>query len=236
MSEEIDTRVSPALHPRNVQEIDGYDEETAGIFGQTEAAFAEAYKGVAAVHDARAKAAENSVWTEAQQIVETADYAAAQFQRIARRFDSASANLQTIITGLETELSAPIEAGTNGTLAAEIRAHVKSLKTGERMGFVQKMIVDGDVRSAQAVLGGPGFLSGLETDTLTILTRIFHEHHQPLKAKRLKAAKGALDLLGQRGGVLHLQMEKAVGASPHQIAQIRAKKAAAAAAFTLPEA
>lgn len=239
MSEEIenvDTRVSPSLHPRNVQEVEGYDSETASIFDLTYAAFDEAYNGVAAVHDARAKAAANDVWTEAQQILETSDYAAKHIDRIARKFDLASSNLKSVIAGLERDLSEPIDASSYGVIAGEIRAHVKAMDQGERMGFVMKLIKDGDKRSAQAILGGPAFLSGLDTEIQMTLTKMFHAHHEPLKAKRLKAANGALELLQKRGGLLFTQMEKAVGASPAKIANIRAKKAAAAAAFTLPEA
>lgn len=39
MSEVIDTRVTPSLHPDNVKEVDGYDEQTAPYVSLAETAF-----------------------------------------------------------------------------------------------------------------------------------------------------------------------------------------------------
>lgn len=232
MSEEIDTRVTPSLHPMNVRSLDCYDDETAGILSMTESAFAVAYQQLGKVHDASEAARADQTLTEAAALVKAQDYADRVLSGIAQRFDGATANLNTIVASIEAELSAPVASRASSTLSAEIRAFCKSLPDGERMTFVQKAITDNDTRTASAVLGGPAYLSGMTTDMQTILTRMFHEHHEPLKAKRLRAARAGLDLLGERSGLVFVNLEKAVGADPRKVAKFRAAAAKTAKAFT----
>ena len=236
MDEEIDTRVTPALHPHNVRQLDGYDDDTASILGPAETAFSEAYKGIAQVHTAREKALTNPTWTEAQALVQTADFSDRVFERVAKRFDAVTANLTTIANGIEAELTAPIEVKAAHTLATEIRAHLKGMPTGERMAFVQKAIEANDRRTAESILGAPAYLSGLTDEMQAVLTRMFHAKHNPLKEKRLKAARAGLELVGKRQGLVFAELEKAIGAAPHKIAAIRKSKTAAEAALVLSEA
>ncbi len=232
MSEPIDSRVSPSLHPINVRELDGYDSETETLLGITEGAFAEAYQGLSEIHDARIKAAANPTWTEAQQLVQVDDFAQAQVKRITGRLDSAAANLQNVVTSIEQELTAPVENSAGGLVSTEIRAHVKAMKDEERFGFVRAAILSDDKRTATAILGAPSYLSGLTAEMQEVLTRMFHEQHQPVQAKRLKAAKGALDLIAERKPLILLESSKAVGAPANKIAQMRAAKLAAEAAVS----
>lgn len=231
MSDNIDTRVTPSLHPINVQKIDGYDDETSTLLGPTESAFAHAYEQLGKVHDASEVVRADPTLTEAAALVKAQDYADKAFATIAKKFDSATANLNVIIAGIEKELSSPVESMASSTLSAEIRSYCKSLPQGERMSFVTKAIKDGDTRTASAVLGGPAYLSGLESDMQAVLTRQFHEHREPLKAKRLRAAKGALTLIGERAGRVFSEIEKAVGADPRKVARFRAAAAKTAKAF-----
>lgn len=53
MSGDIDTRVTPALHPDNVKQVEGYDERTAPYVSLAETAFSDAYLGIGQVHSAR---------------------------------------------------------------------------------------------------------------------------------------------------------------------------------------
>ena len=231
MSESIDVRVTPSLHPINVREIDGYDDETSTLLGPTESAFAHAYEELIKVHDASEIVRADPTLTEAAAVVKAADFADRTFATIAKRFDSAVANLNVVIGSIEQELSAPVESRASNSLSAEIRAYCKALPDGERMSFVTQAIKDGDQRTATAVLGGPAYLSGITGDMQSLLTRMFHEHHSPLAAKRLKAAKGALALIGERSGLVFREMEKSVGADPKKVAKFRAAAAKTAKAF-----
>jgi hypothetical protein len=235
MSESIDVRITPSLHPINVRELDGYDDDTATILSMTESAFANAYEQLGKVFDASEAARSDPTLTEAAATLKAADYADRAFTGIAQRFDRAAANLKVIADGIERELSAPVESKASNSLSAEIRSYVAKLPEGERMSFVMRAIKDSDVRTASAVLGGPAYLSGLTHDMQAILTRQFHEHHEPLKAKRLKAARAGLDLIGERAGLVFSVIQSAIGSDHQKVARFRAAAAKTAKAFA-PEA
>lgn len=231
MSESIDTRITPALHPINVRELDGYSDETAGILAMTESAFAHTYEQLKKVFDASEAVRAVPTLTEAAAAIKAQDYADKAFTGMAQRFDAAAANLKTIVASIETDLTAPVESKASSTLSAEIRSYVAKLPDGERMSFVRKAITDGDARTATAILGAPSYLSGLTPDMQAVLTRMFHEHHEPIKSKRLKAAQAGLDLIGERSGLIFRVLEKAVGADPKKVARYRAAAAKTAKAF-----
>lgn len=231
MSESIDTRITPALHPINVQKLESYSDETVGVLAKTESAFAHAYEQLGKVFDASETVRADPTLTEAAAVLRIADYGDKAFTGMAKRFDDAAANLKTIVASIETELTAPVESKASSTLSAEIRAYAAKLPDGERISFVRKAITDGDTRTASAILGAPAYLSGLTGDMQAILTRQFHEHSNPLQAKRLKAAQAGLDLLGERAGLVFSQIAKAVGTDPKKVARYRAAAAKTAKAF-----
>ncbi len=233
MSTSIDTRVTPALHPDNVKEIEGYGEDTAMVVGPTATAFSEAYEGIRAVHDARDKAKTNPTWNEAQQIIHTDDFARKHLDRIARSFDSVRGNLEKGIASLEQELSQPVASRAAGPISTEIRAHVKALPTGKLHTFLQEALANGDHDTARAVLGAPPYLSGLTPEFQATYLRSYHERTSPDKAKRLKAMRGAKAMIEERAGLVFKELEKAVGAKPDQARRLREAKTAAEQAFIL---
>lgn len=233
MSDDIDTRITPALHPDNVKEVAGYDDDTAPVLAPTMTAFSEAYEGLRQVHNAREKAKLNPTWNESMQIIHTQDLADKVFARIAKAMDGTRGRLEQGITSLEAQLSGPVESKASASIAAEIRAHVKGLKTGERQAFLQKAIDDGDVVSATAVLGAPSYLSGLDPNMQKVLLRFYHERQSPDAAKRLKAMVGAKTMIEQRAGLVFKELEKAVGFPPHKVKKLREAKNEAEAAFIL---
>jgi len=236
MADEIqdaDTRVTPSFHPQTVRSIDAYDDDTASVLAGTEAAFSEAYIAVGRVHDAREAAKTNPTWNEAQQVIATQDLADKLTVNLAKRFDSATANLTRVIEGLERDLSQPLEGRGVGAMSAEIRAYVKGLPEGQRMGFIQKAIEAGDERTVGAVLGGVPYLSGITPEMATMLLRLYHEKTNPKAARQLRAAKAGLELIGERGGLLFGEMEKAVGAKQAKVQKLRAAKAAAEKSFVV---
>lgn len=233
MADNIDTRVTPSFHPNTVQAIDGYDADTASILAGTEAAFNEAYIGIGRVHDAREAAKTNPTWNEAQQVIATQDLADKLTTQLAKRFDSATANLTRVVEGLERDLSQPIEGNGVGAMAGEIRSYVHALPEGQRMSFIQKAIESGDTRTVGACLGGPAYLCGITPEMQTALLRMHHEKASPRAAKQLRAAKAGLELLGDRGPLIFKEMEKAVGVKQAKVQQIRAAKAAAEKSFAV---
>lgn len=65
----VDTRITPSLHPENVTAIEGYGDDTASELAPTLTAFNVAYSNLIAIHDARTSAKTNPTWNVAQQIL-----------------------------------------------------------------------------------------------------------------------------------------------------------------------
>ncbi len=236
MADEIqdaDTRVTPSFHAQTVRSMPEYDEDTASILAGTEAVFTEAYIAVGRVHDAREAGKTNPAWTEAAALIETQNFADKLTTSLAKRFDSATSNLTRVIAGLESDLSQPLEGRGVGAMAGEIRSYVHSLPEGQRMGFIQKAIEAGDERTVGAVLGGVPYLSGITPEMASMLLRLYHEKTNPKAARQLRAAKAGLELIGERGGLLFAEMEKAVGAKQAKVQKLRAAKAAAEKSFVV---
>lgn len=101
------------------------------------------------------------------------------------------------------------------------------------MGFVSAAINKGDAETAAAVLMAPAFLSGINEQMQATFLRMWHEKNNPVAAKRQRAMRAALDLVGQRGGLLFKELEKAVGVPPHRVQALKAAKSNADKAFTL---
>src|SRR5687768_16097352 len=106
----IDTRVSASLHPNNVTALEAHDDDTSLVLGATLDAFTAAYQGIASVHDARAAASKDPTLNEAAVAISTQDVADRVFTRVAKTFDTTSANLKKSIAHLDGELTRPVEA------------------------------------------------------------------------------------------------------------------------------
>lgn len=227
----VDTRVTAGLHPQSVASLEDYDDDTKGHLEQVVQAFTVAYEGAAKVFDARAAAATDPTLTEAAQLIRTQDMADKVFQRAAAAFDKVSANLQSGIALIEKELTTPVQSRAAQTIAVEIRNYIRTVKSP--VDFVRNAIVTGDVDSASAALGAPAYLSGLTPEAQAVLLRMFHEKQNPALVKRQRAMQSALDLVGQRSGLLFKDLEKAVGVPPHRVKALKDAKAKADKAFTL---
>ena len=79
---EINSNITPSLHPQNITSIDGYDDTTAGYVESAKAALELAYKSLGAVHSARAKVNANSAWSKEKKILELAEFGEKNMDRI----------------------------------------------------------------------------------------------------------------------------------------------------------
>jgi hypothetical protein len=83
------------------------------------------------------------------------------------------------------------------------------------------------------VLGAPAYLSGLTPEFKATYLRHYHTQNSPQMAKRLKVFQGAKALIEERAGLVHSQLEKAVGAPPHKARALREAKSAADRHFVM---
>ena len=235
MPTEIDARITPTLHPDNVASIDGFDEQTAPYLAPTMTAFSTAYEGVRAVLAAKEAAAANPTWNEAQQIIHTDDFAQKHLARITKSFDVTRSNLDKAIVALEQQLTTPIESKAAASIAGEIRAFVRDMPTEKRHAFIQQALDAADHVTLGAVLGSPPYLSGLDANFQAVYVRHYHERNSPELAQRLKAMKGAKQMIEERAGLVFESMARAVGAPPHKAKALREAKTAAEQAFVLKD-
>lgn len=235
MTDNVDARITPSLHPDNVKSIDGFDEQTAPYLAPTMTAFSTAYEGIRAVNEAREKAKTNPTWNEAMQIIHTDDFAQKHLARITKGFDVTRSNLEKGIAMLEQQLTTPIESKAALNIAGEIRAYAKNLTTEERHKFVQQAIDSGDEKTVSAICGAPAYLSGLDANFQQLYVRFWNERTSPDLAQRLKAMKGAKQMIEERAGLVFESMTRAVGAPPHKAAALRKAKTEAEQAFVLKD-
>jgi len=117
MADEMDTRISPTLHPGIAGEILDYDEDTRPLLGQTETAVDEAFKALQSIHDAKAAAATNPTLNEYAQLVAVDDHATKVMNRVYSSWSRAVDTLNANITKLDKELNAPVEQRATASMA-----------------------------------------------------------------------------------------------------------------------
>lgn len=227
MSVQIDTRVTPSLHPANVANLPGYSDATKGYVEGAERALHEAYTGVAAVFDAKEAVRRDLSLIDAGRTMKVDELGQRVFKKVAALFDTQMANLTKGIAHIEEKLNAPVNARAAHPIAAEIRAYVRAMPESDRPGFVFNAITRGDLVTAKAALAGPSYLCGLTPEGHAALLRKYHEQAAPEEAAKLSVMQGALKLLGNRGGMMFIALEEAVGAHPDAVRRMREAKARA---------
>lgn len=235
MSEpDVSTRVTPALHPKNVETIEGLDDTTRPYIAPVATVMDEAYQAIDAIYTAREAAAKNQAWTEAQQLLQVAQFAEKHQQRVLKQVDSVMQNLDKAIKATDEMLQGPLEQQAGmGTLNEEIRRHIKSMSTEERHNFLKEANANGDTKTMTAVLGAPHYLSGMQPAEQQYYLREFHMQRNPDAARRLKVMTAARDLLNERAPLIFGQVERAIGQPWRKVDMIRKAATAAEQAFII---
>lgn len=211
MSDEMDTRISPTLHPGIAGEIADYDDETRPLLGQTETAVDEAFKALQSIHNAKEGAAKNPTLNEAAQLVAVDTHATKVMSKVYASWSRTVDTLNANIAKLDKELNAPVEQRATASMASEIRSYFRGLKDGPRMNALRKAIEAGDEVTVTAVLGGRPYLSGFEPELHAEFLRDWHNAQRPVEAKKLRAMKAAADILNDRYKLLTKAVTDAVG-------------------------
>ncbi|WP_298671309.1 hypothetical protein [uncultured Sphingomonas sp.] len=211
MSDEVDIRISPTLHPGIAGEVADYDEDTRPLLGQTETAVDEAFKALQSIHDAKAGAAKNPTLNEYAQLVAVDTHATKVMDKVYGSWSRAVDVLNANIAKMDKELNAPVEQRATAAMASEIRTYFRGLKDGPRMNALRQAIESGDEVTATAVLGGRPYLSGLDPDLHAEFLHDWHKAQRPVEAKKLGAMRQAADMLNDRYKLLTKAVADAVG-------------------------
>lgn len=229
----VNPQVSPSLHAQNVRSLDGYDESMAPYIGPVVAVFDAAYNSIGDVHKARVAAENDPSLTPAARTLNLSKMAETQQDRITRAWDKVAKTLDTQIAAIEQQLDSGLKAASDRLpLAGEIRAHFKALSIEKRMAMLDDAEKRGDLETLQAVLGGPGYLSGITEEFRKVRARLYNERKNPELSKRLNVMKAAAELMGSRGGLVLTEFTKSVGASWVEVKRLRDTASMTEAAFT----
>lgn len=211
MSKEVDTRISPTLHPGIAGEIADYDDDTRPLLGATETAVSEAFEALKSIHDAKAAAATNPTLNEYAQLIAVDNHAEKRMGKVYASWGRTVDVLNNNIAAMEKELYAPVEQRATASMASEIRQHFAGLKDGEKMNALRKAIEGGDALTASSILGAPSYLSGLDPDLHAEYLRDWHNAQRPVEAKKIRAMRAAAEMLNDRYKLLTKAHREAVG-------------------------
>lgn len=234
MAEDIDTRVSPSLHPAGFDAIAGLDDQTKPYIADAVSAFRDAYISIGKIHDATAAGKRNTAWTDEQRMLMVGKEAARQQDRLCRKLDAVTATLERNIAAAERELSQPLrERAALGNLNQEVRQHCRGLKPDERAKLLHEALEAGDNDTLQAILGAQPFLSGMSAAEQALYLHRYHERNNPALVGRLAVMRGAMEKLGRDATSVIAEVQKAVGAPPAKVNAIDAANEAALAALKI---
>lgn len=217
--QEILKGVSISLHSGAVTGIDGFDKHGHKL-NSVVTLMNTAYIGYGQVHQLRADYANIETLTKAQKVLKVSDTGHKKHQSAVPNMLAARGNVDELIKTINETLSKPFQNPQTG-LAAEIRSHFKNLSADERRAEMMAAINVGDATTAQAVLGGPSYLSGLSNEDRELYTRSFNEKNSPELSDELKFMEKVAATLERASGILDDEYEKAIGADLKYVQKIR---------------
>lgn len=219
---DINIKVSAGLHPAVIENIEGYNEDTASHVADALHAFTTVYTQLGKINEFREAVAPDTSLTDDAKVLRVSDYASNRLAEATKAIDNADKSLMQRIRHAEAELTAPLKAtDAISGLAVEIRSHVKALSGEERRAWLTQALDSNDTSSIEAVLAGPGYLSGLKPEEVVHYTCLYHEKMQPLIFQRLQVMKQAHALLCERSGLVLTGVEKAMGSSWVKVQRLR---------------
>lgn len=209
---DVDTRITPALHPDNIASLDGYDDSTAPLVADAAEALTAAYGYLGGIHDVRAAAFADPTLTKEAALLKADDHAQAKLAGVTRKFDAAIARFGTTIASLEADLSASVKEQAGRMVSGEVRSLMH--KSDDRMALMEKALAERDDDILASVLGAPPLLSGFTKEIHAVFLRKYNEQRKPETTQRLRALTSAKTYLEQQGGLVLTEMTKAVGGLP----------------------
>ena len=225
-------KVSISLHPQVLNNVIRMNPANAGQFALATNAFELAYQSITAVHEARSKAAKNHAWTDAKKILNTAALADKYMLKVTKAFDFASETINSQVLAIENQLTNSANKFPS-RYASEIRAHLKSLSKSEGRQAISEAIENNDTETLVSVLGAPHYLSGLTKEEYVGFRHRYQEKYFPDLLLKLEQSKKALQLIDKNSVLIFAEFEKAVGASPKIVSQLRASNSEAEAALVV---
>lgn len=220
MTVPVNSRVTPALDPETYLSVEGVNDSTRGYVDDVISFCNDAYATLGKLHAAKDLVDSNPAWTAEQKVLMMNAETTKQKDRLAKRLDRTMRDIEARIAGVDAELLKPVQQAAAGPLAAEVRAHAKSLTSAERSKLIREALEADDEATLQAVLGAQPFLSGLNNVDRDHFIGLYHAKKQPHLVERRDVMVRVRDLLnnsGANGAAFHRAFEHVVGAKPGEV-------------------
>lgn len=226
-------RVPLSLDPKNIEVIEGINDENIGYVRVAIEAFGEAQTALKRLSDARDQVRKDPSKTQANQILIIAAEAEKLQERMTRKMDLAVKTLSDGIAHIEKGLNETLTARADTTLSREVREYVAKLPVEKRHGFLDAALKNSDLPTLHAILGAQPFLSGITPETRAHFTRALREKTDPAVALRVKVMKRALELVAKQGPLVLTEVIRVQGADWQMVRKLRNAKNAADQALLL---
>jgi hypothetical protein len=210
-----------SLAPGNITGLDGYEEFGGWGLEHVVNAMDGLHTACANIIEARKSLQADPTLTDAARAIAVGTLADKLSTKVTKSVDASLAMLKKTIAAERAELSKPLAAAVSPELGREIREHVKNMKTGERISFLQAQAKAGDTVTLSAVLKAPAYLSGMEQSVLTTLNGELNRALNPQAVKRLAMLEAADQRLSHAGSIFIASIERAVGVRSGVIARLR---------------
>lgn len=212
---------SPTLNPQHFDREDFA--EWQEDLGPARACLDTAFKGLAAIYDARVKLRDDPTITPAAASVKLAAQAERKHQQIYESFPRVVERLEKTVETLQKSLKAPVETQAGlGTVVDAIRAHSKGLSVDNRRQFIEDAFVNKDEKTLVALMGAPHYLSGLSRGMHDHYLQRLNEMREPSTVRRIKALRDAVTLMQRAYPIAITSVEKALGASFRGVKKLKA--------------
>lgn len=166
--------------------------------------------GISAVHGAyeayregfgklmEAMASRDPTETEAAHLAKSKKAADRWFQRTAKAHDAALERANGALTATRLEMKDRLKLNETQH-AGEIRSHIRSLDKSSRRELLEQAIESGDSDTLAAVLEGPAYLSGLNSEHQAMYRSKFAALHAGDLLKREQKLQESIELLNKTG-------------------------------------
>lgn len=221
MADEEDIRISISLDPGVFTSIEGYEQHTSHV-GCVVNAITDVHRTLAQLHEVRAAVQRDRTLTPEARVLEVGRIAEKQQPRLVGALDRAERDLTANITHTEKQLREPLaqDAGL-GSLNGEVRTFARGLDRAGRSALIREAMEADDEATLTAILGAQPFLSGLTKEDHDYHLWRYHAKRNPTLVARLETMHRFRDMLGRIPAILPIEIEKAVGAKPGEVAALR---------------
>jgi len=232
-AEDVSAHVTPSLHPQNVlsiAEVDtpngkDFDPKYRADLTPLYALFRDTYDALEHLHEARTHAKNDSTMTDDARTLRLGELAEGYQTKLLARFDDIHGKLSTAIRAIEGQFNSELKMLSDRVqLGGEIRDHAKKLSPEKRQSLLHEAQRNGDTDTVRAILGAPAYLSGMTEEARKLETVVYNRAQNPALYERLGVLQKAVELLQQRGGLLHTEFPRLLGFNFSRVEELKKKQ------------